>query len=283
VTRTNIIVLVLGVALAIAAGISVYLAVQLAGQTAAAPTEVAMVVSAASDIPAGTTFGASNTATLVRTARVPASQLDQQAVTSPLSLLGRATLAPVRAGEILVEQHLSASTGAAAESLAARLEPGLVAVALPANDATTVAGAVRAMDRVDLIASVPMRHSDGAQRVVTHAIVRDARVLAVGGQAASGQGGRPSTPTTLTLALSPQDALVVEHLVQANVRVVLALRRPEDPPALDTTPVSMEDIVRRLSGNGPQPASAAAPGPSAPAATSPTTTAAPAPMPRSSP
>lgn len=253
-TRANVLVLGLGVALAIAAGGSVYLAVQLAGQPAAAPVEVATVVAAAADIPAGTTFDATNTANLVRVARVPADQVEQQVLTSPLALLGRTTVAAVHSGEILQERQLrpAANAPAATEGLAVRLEPGYVAMALPMNDAIGVAGAVRPMDRVDLIASVPTRNASGAQTVLTQAIVRDARVLAVGGQSNPGQAARPA-PSTLTLELTPQDALVVEHLVQAKVRVVLALRRPDDPPALITQPVSMDDIVRRLSATAPGP------------------------------
>jgi Flp pilus assembly protein CpaB len=157
---------------------------------------------------------------------------------------------------------LTSSLSAVAPSTAAGpradlLPPGHVAVVLDVNEHISVGGAVAPTDRVDLIATVPVPSGAGATLPVTQAILRDVRVLATGFRtrplpavtsqsgAAAADPAPPAPYPTLTLALTPQDAVVVQHLLAQNVRLALALRRPGDEPA-PTSPETTANIARRF-------------------------------------
>lgn len=230
-------VLLIALALGLAAGGSVYLALRAAREQAA--TEVLPVLVAAADIAPGTLLGPASADRLLTVVREPASSVSEDAVTSLAAVQDRVVAAPLRRGERLLARHLAVPTASGGVTLA--VPAGFVATVLPVNEQVSVGGAIGPGDRVDLIANVPIRQRDGSQQLVTQALLRDVGVLATGGQTAP-----PRAPyATLTLAVSPQDALVVQHLLSANVRMVLALRRPGDPVA-ETQPVTMETIAERF-------------------------------------
>jgi pilus assembly protein CpaB len=184
---------------------------------------------------------------LLTVAMAPASQLSANVVTSTAVIMGRTTHEPIRAGERLSLDKLALPT--ASTGLSALLPPGHVAVILPVTELISVGGAVQPHDRVDLIATLAVPQANGSQRVVTQALLRNVAVVATGTQTSPqalvlGQNVRQPY-STLTLALTPQDALVVQHLLQANVRMALALRRPDDAQVAEVTPVTMDEIARR--------------------------------------
>ncbi len=65
----------------------------------------------------------------------------------------------------------------------------------------------------------------------------------------------PAPYPTLTLALLPQDAVIVQHLLAQNVRLALALRRPGDQSS-KTVPETTVEIARRYNLNPTDLASA---------------------------
>lgn len=250
-SRLNRAALGLGLVLAVAAGGVVFLALRAAREQAPLALEVQPVVVAAADIPAGTLLDASNAPRLLAVRREPAAALPDGALASIAAAEGRTTSVALRAGDRVTAAELGASTAGSSAPLAALVPQGQVAIVLPVNDQVSVAGAVRPADRVDLVASVPVRQPDGSQVVVTQALLKDIYVLATGAQTTASRGATrdaaptPSPYSTLTIALAPQDALVVQHLLSANVRLAMALHRP-DMPAVDTRPVTMDEVIRRF-------------------------------------
>lgn len=248
--RLNRVALGLGLVLALVAGGVVFLALRAAREQAPLALEVQPVVVAAADIPAGTLLDASNVPRLLAVRREPAAAVPDGALTSTASAEGRTTSVALRAGDRVLAGDLGASTTGSGASLAALIPQGQVAIVLPASDQVSVAGAVRPADRVDLVASVPVRQPNGSQVVVTQALLKDIVVLATGAQTTASRGAlqeaAPTAPySTLTIALAPQDALVVQHLLSANVRLAMVLHRP-DMPAVDTRPVTMDEVIRRF-------------------------------------
>jgi Flp pilus assembly protein CpaB len=251
--------LVAAFALATTTGLLIYLGLQQGREQIVAssqqPVVVGRVVVAGADIPAGTLLTSDAVPSRFEIARERVEQIPADVISSLESLEGRTTAVQIRAGDHIRASDLvplSATTAAGART--DLLPPGYVAIVLPANDQISVGGAVVPADRVDLIASVPLSDGVGNGVVVTQALLRDVRVVATGFRTRSAaspaasinpETAPPAPYATLTLALTPQDALVVEHLLATNVRLSLALRRPTDDLE-PTSPVTTSELARRF-------------------------------------
>jgi Flp pilus assembly protein CpaB len=252
--------LVAGGLLALITGGLIYMSLQVAHQQAPpAPPEVVVVpvVISSADIPVGTPLTEAVADNQFTLSRLPSASVPEDALTTLASLDGRTTIQALHAGDIVRASSLA--TTAPTTTSGSRLDllpPGYVAIALPANDQITVGGAVVPSDHVDLIADVPVGSGPGGSVVVTQALLRDVRVLATGfrtrpavlptpaaGASASADPPAPSPYSTITLALRPQDAIMVQHLLAQNVRIAFALRRPDDAPE-STAPVTTAAIAR---------------------------------------
>ena len=269
--------LVVAVLLAVAAGAAIYVSLRQARQQAlAAPTEVVTpVVVATTDVAAGTLLERANIATLFTVTRVAPDQVPPEAITSLAALEEHTTATAMHAGDRVLPSSLSALAPSTAAGPRSDLLPaGHVAVVLDVNEHISVGGAVAPTDLVDVIATVPVPTEAGSTVPVTQAILRKVRVLATGFRtrpAAAPATSQSTTPAadptppapypTLTLALTPQDAVIVQHLLAQNVRLALALRRPDDDTQ-DTSPETTAEIARRFNLRD----QAISAGPSAPAA-----------------
>jgi pilus assembly protein CpaB len=252
--RLNMLALGAGVVFAVAAGVATFLILRAVRDQPLPVVEVVPVVHAATDIAPGTVVTRASVGSLLTIVREPAGEVPGDAITSVSLVTGQTILVPVRAGERISTRHFEASS--VLGGMQNLLPPGFVAVVMPATEQISVGGAVQPQDRVDLIASIPARRPDGSQQLVTQTLLRDVRVVATGQQTLPplepSPNTRPQAYSTLTLALPPQDALVVEHLLSTNVRVVLALRRAADEPAA-TQPVTTDDILQRFGLQAPAP------------------------------
>ena len=254
--------IVLGVVLAIVAAALVYAGQQHARDQANAPEEVVPVVVAATNVPQGTVLNSGNISTLFKVSRQVAKDVPQDAVSSLSTLDGEVTTVALSAGDrVLASSASTPADSTVSGARAALLPPGQVAIILPVNDNISVGGAVVPTDHVDVIATIPVTatgdNGKSTDTVVTQAILRDVRVLATGFRtrppATNGQqpaaDTNPTPYSTLTLALTPEDAVTVQHLLAQNVRLALALRRPGDQ-TVPTTPVTSTDIAKRMGVSG---------------------------------
>lgn len=251
-TRFNWMLAIPGLLLALGAGVTVYLGMTTA-RSAAEPTgqQVARVVIATGNVSDGTVLEQVTLNRLFRVDLRPVDGLPPDFLSSLGGLEGRVLSTTLTAGQPLLASHLlQAPTSGSGPSVTAGLPSGSVAVVLPVNEQLSLGGALRPADRVDLIASLPIKQADGAQRVVTQSLLRDVRVLATGSitaRPAPGETAPRGSYSTITLAVAPADALLVQHLLATNVRLALVLRRPEDAtPAESPPPITNEDIVRRF-------------------------------------
>ncbi len=109
--------------------------------------------------------------------------------------------------------------------LAAVLRPGHVGLTVPVDDAFAEAGVVYPGDRVDVLLTQAVKDGGGAEAAV-ETLVRDVRVVAIGGRlrpAGAGDGGLPRQRRTATLELAPRDAQRLALAMDLG-RVVLVLR-----------------------------------------------------------
>jgi pilus assembly protein CpaB len=237
---TNKWLLGLGIALALLVGLGTYAAVT-AAQDLGHP--MSSVVRARKEIPERTLLTAANVPDLLVTVQVPADLVPQGALGHPNEAIGKVTTTRVLPGEMVLgtPDRLASAEGATARP-AATIPRGKVALALPATESISVAGAAQAGDRVDVIATT-VRPSGQA---VTQAIFQDVRVFAVGRwQAEARQPALTSAaPSTVTLLLDHQQALVLENLLQSGARVSLALRRLDETGGVPTEPVTPDTVLR---------------------------------------
>ncbi len=243
--RLSRLALALSLAFALLAGGSVYLALETIRAQAVATAPLAPVVVAAVDIPTGTFLAPGSVRSSFRIEQQPAALVPADAVVDVSVLESRSTTAPLRAGQRVLSSQLSQVS--ASSALTALIPPGQVAIVVPVNEQVSVGGAVGPTNRVDVIASVHVKQASGPPEMVTQALLRDVLVLAAGAQTSPlAPGGQaPRAYSSLTLALAPQDALVIQHLLSSNVRIVLALRHPGDDLA-STQPVTTDEIARRF-------------------------------------
>jgi pilus assembly protein CpaB len=246
-----------GAVLALLVGVAVYVALTAAsGFGRAAST----IVVARQEIPERTLFTGANVNELLTTRQVPPDAAPADALRQPSEAIGRATTRSLAPGEPVLgtPDRLVSGEGAAARA-AAVIPRDKLAIAIPATDAMSVAGALQPGDRVDVIATWARPNGQN----VTQNIFHDVRVFAVGrwqggssgglpgaaaaaAGAASGGGGNPTS--TITLLLDYQQAVIAEYLLQSGGHISLALRRFDQGEDVSTEPATAETVTRRFFG-----------------------------------
>jgi len=269
-----------GVLMGVVAGVLVLLLVSRQSSVSAAdPTpQPQPVVRAAQNIPKGEeiTLAAVQLVQLERGEPVPAS-----AVRDPMKVVGMTAMLDIPQGTILqTEMYLDRQTAAdMGQAPASELfQPGRVAVAMPVGDMSTVAGAIREGDRVNILASFEMVDVDqdsqirkpvdgtGSQtpRLVTQTVLQDVEVLRVGPwplstattQGVAEQGAvTVETPRIVTLLVTPQDAVVLKWLMdlsdEGEAIIAFALRAEGEAESPETEAATLEYLMRRFRVNAP--------------------------------
>ncbi len=130
-------------------------------------------------------------------------------------------------------------------SAALILEKANVGVAMPVTVKSSVAQALQAGDRVDVIATIksPATNTESTQRVLA-----DMLILQVGNWPSPGDKAQASNTgtTVITLQLKEQDVLILEHTEQFASNVTLVLRPAEDHELIPLEPVTLDYIMQRF-------------------------------------
>lgn len=198
-------------------------------RTAAAAPATQQVVVAARPVPAKSVLAAAD----LRLAPVPVS-LTSGAATSIKAVTGEVTIAPLGAGQIVYEGSLAQPGNSGA--LSYHVPAGMRAESLRVNDVTGVSGMIQPGDRVDVIELLGKQV--GVQQEA-RLLLQSVLVLAVGSnQQANPQGnGKTAAYQDVTLALSPQDAVVLAF-ANAHASLQLLLR-----PAVDKGTVGPDTVT----------------------------------------
>ncbi len=174
-------------------------------------------------------------------------------------LVGAVVRQPVHAGEPIVE-------GAVVKPgdrgfLAAVLTPGMRAVSVPVDEASSNAGLIFPGDRVDLILTQTLRpqgeDSTRTPRRVSETVLDDVRVLAMGRRLSNPKGEEATnTPArTTTLEVSPAAAEKVALITELG-KLSLSLRSlaiadpSQAPPDTATAPMTWDRDVSHALDNG---------------------------------
>jgi pilus assembly protein CpaB len=191
----------------------------------AAPPPVAekrTVVVAGVDIPAHTTI----TTSMLAAVEKPAAGLEPDAVNASQAsaVIGTTSLISIPKGSDVTMRLVGHPSQV---SLAVSLVPGERAIAIPIDRIKGINGLIQPGDRVDVIAIVPPRGSEGPE---ARTILRAVKVLAIGrgldAGASPGPDAADNAPTA-TLDVTPEQADELA-LADNNSQLRLALRSPKE-------------------------------------------------------
>ena len=274
--------LVVGAALAVLSFVAVLALSNAGGQSAQStpPPDVTVVVAAA-DLP----LGLQVTADKLSTTTVPQTEATGT-FQDPQQLVGRVVRHAVSQGTTLTNDDFD--TGVSVPDLVNSLQPGMRAIAIPLTKVNSVNALLQAGDYVDVLIS--MEDVDGLNPVVianptpaigsssndyvpytsldnwvnnttVKVVVQNVQVLAaIAAQPAdTTDQSNPAPPTAqpdmvVLLAVTPQQAEVV-RFAQLDGNISLVLRAPADAnaPAVDTTGITLKQLVDQYGVLPPAP------------------------------
>jgi pilus assembly protein CpaB len=211
------------------------------------------VVVANRDIPEGSAIDR----IALSTAQWPMQAVPVGAFASIDSVAGRVAAVAVYNGEPIVPGRLApVGTG---PGLELKIPPGQRAMAVRINDVAGISGLLQPNSRVDVL--VAIRDENGSDRQVAKLFMSNMLVLSVGTEVQRDTQGKPINATTVTLAVTPEEA--ERLLIAMNTGAIqLVLRGYGDPDSVRTKGASSGDVLNQLRGTStvvPAPSKAAPP------------------------
>ncbi len=239
--------LTLGLVLAIVAGAIAFVSIQQA--TAVKPVaqkgpQITVVV-AAREVPLRTVIQEGD----VELKDLPADALPEGAVRRLDEAVGKISMVRLAPGEVLLAHRL-ADPAKKGENIAFTMKEGTVVMAFPARDLMSTVGILQPGDKVDILFSLDMEGGEeGEGGLVTFSALQNLEITAiVMPSEKKGPGereGGTAKPRAILLALAPQDALVLKHLIDAGGIVDVVLRAPTDQQLFETRPVNIDYLIDR--------------------------------------
>ncbi len=238
----------------------------------------------------------------VNVVQMPAEFAPLDALSAAEDAVGKITMIPLAAGELVMRHHLADPTNIS-QNLAFIIGDDQVVMAFPATDLMSQVDVLKPGDLVDILVSVevPVLPSttggavsggsaasttqqdkelftfDALQRLTIQAIVVSVKPKTQTGASTttttSPVGTPAPTPTlspdeiqadAILVALAPQDALVLKHLKDAGGIADIVLRAPTSNQAFGVKPVSPEYLKDRYGLVIEQPGVLASPTPAQP-------------------
>ena len=189
----------------------------------------------------------------------PVDFIQPQALQSPDQAVGKIALAPIKAGEQILETKItddSALTGGSYQ-----VAPTKRAVTVPIDEVRGVAKLIRPGDRIDLIAALDVGRGPNQRREVK-TILQDVVILATGlkvvnelpvlferqGKQEFIKNIRADTNfNTITLEVSPQDAQNLIYILATSPgSLFVSLRHPSDRAKVSLSPSTIETVLNRV-------------------------------------
>jgi Flp pilus assembly protein CpaB len=250
---------VLGILLALIAGVAVFIVLANAEpQPVVVPTT--KVVVAFQQVPSRTEISADQVGEVEWPLRVPTPI---GAFEQPSDVVGKLSKQPIYAGQPIIDEMVISKGDVEAQhsNAALLLEKGEVAMALGVSLSSSVAEAIQPGDRVDLIVTYaielqsPVGGTTSGQYQLTQKTLENVLILQVGpwprnvGEQSSSQGG--GAVTIVTVQLVEQDALTLQHIAQSASAYNFVLRAANDDQIFTTEPVTIEYLNKRFNFNIP--------------------------------
>jgi len=200
--------------------------------------ETAPIVRAAVPIPRGRMITPDD----VEIASWPKSMLPEGTLTNLDDALQRVAMAPIMAGEPVLDGKLAAID--AGRGLAALIPLGMRAYTIQASQvAANVAGFILPGNRVDVLLTLKGRTNDDTGGGSTTTLLQAVEILAVDQQLEAPADNKvdPTGLRSVTLLVTPKQASLLD-LGQHMGQLTLSLRNPEDVDEAATDPATLSQI-----------------------------------------
>ena len=210
------------------------------------------VVVASRDIPEGVTIDR----IALGTAQWPSDNAPAGAYTSIDSVAGRISRVAIFNGEPIVPGRL-APVGSG-PGLEIKIPPGQRAMAVRINDVAGISGLLQPNSRVDVLVTI---REDNSEKQVAKLFMSNMLVLSVGTEVQRDTQGKPINATTVTLAVTPEEAEKLAIAMNTG-SIQLVLRGYGDPDSVRTKGATSGDVLSQLRGTSvviPSPQKSAPP------------------------
>ncbi|HET9491396.1 MAG TPA: Flp pilus assembly protein CpaB [Methylomirabilota bacterium] len=232
--RRLIIVLVLASVIGLAASLLVYrVVVNVAQANQQQPTEQILVAAVNMDL------AETITSKHVRLVPWPKPTVPPGAIRSLADAEGRVVRSSIVAGEPLLEGKLAPQLSGKGGIMPMLVPVGQRAITIKVDDAIKESGFVLPNSRVDVFVSMP--RAANRQDRIAKLILQDVAVLAAG-QAVEMRDNRPVSVTTVTLALTPDQAERLA-LAQNEGKLTIGMRNLRDEGVVQTTGATRETLI----------------------------------------
>lgn len=196
------------------------------------------VIVASRDIPEGSTIDR----IALSTVQWPVQTAPMGAYSSMDSVAGRVTRVAVFQGEAIVPGRL-APVGSG-PGLELKIPPGQRAMAVRINDVAGISGLLQPNSRVDVLVTI---REDNSERQVAKLFMSNMLVLSVGTEVQRDNQGKPINATTVTLAVTPEEAERLAIAMNTGA-IQLVLRGYGDPDSVRTKGANSSDVLSSLKG-----------------------------------
>ena len=167
----------------------------------------------------------------------------------PASVAGRVVITPIKADEPIFASRL-ATSDITKGGVAAVISEKKRAMGVKVDKVQGVSGFIHPGNRVDVVATFRPANS---QLPVTMTVLENIPVLATGTQTEiRGRQEKAVEVDVITLEVSPEEAEVLA-LASAEGKLQLSLRNYSDTKNIGTKGVTVQSLMRFLSGKGPSP------------------------------
>ncbi len=191
------------------------------------------VVTAAVDIPANTTI----IDTMVELKPFPTELRTDKEFVDIKDVVGKVSSAALTKGEVILQNRII-KPGEGMAKLAYKVPTGMRAITIPIDDIKGMANLIKVGDRVDLIAVV--KPQGGEDRATV--IMQNIEVIALGSNLQeTAAGDKSAPPTSLTLAVDPQNALRIKLAIDST-SYTFTMRPAGDKTYPATTPVPFSQL-----------------------------------------
>ena len=168
--------------------------------------------------------------------------------------VGKVAMSTIFKGEVLVEGRLTGPT-ITEENVALVMEEDRLVFALPILDLMSSIEVLKAGDKVDVLASIEVEKEEAGEaegeaeeELRTADTLQNVELSAIVVSMVRNKEGEevPDEPKAILIALKPQDALVLKHLIDADAIIDLALRAPTREEPFETEMVNPDYILDRF-------------------------------------
>lgn len=173
---------------------------------------------------------------------VPAHLVPKDALTSVDDAVGKLSLVPVSAGEMLVAPRLVDPTDPDAP-VAYTLSPDQVLIAVPATMLMGRLNMLSPGDHIDLAYSQALTFEKDAEPVMTTFLtLQNLEIKGVLYQKKA-DGVVQGEPTAFLLAVSPQEALIIKYLIDNGAPMDVLVRAPNNTALVEVAPVDEQFLI----------------------------------------